>query len=192
MFTVSLQYLLLIVFSTHAAGGAAGHSRAALGSLCLRVQDFSFQHRKVAVVTVDATVSRVSVYRRCSWLDGESAVCVPDGRRARPRRRWCFNVIIVFLILQSVLIIFLFFKGTSVQAFVLKHKTKNSSPGPRQGRSTRIPTLKPSMLILQESPPLLLKMVIPVNICSHGVFLIYLSQTVDSLSLYFLCSAAAT
>lgn len=113
------------LFSTHAAGGAAGHSRAALSSLCLQVQDFSFQHRKVAVVTVDATVSSVSVYQRCYWLDGESAVCVPDGRRARPRRRWCLNVIIVFLVLQSILIIFLFFKGTSVQAFVLKHKTKN-------------------------------------------------------------------
>lgn len=131
MFTVSLQYLLLIVFSTRAAGGAAGHSRAALCSLCLQVQDFSFQHRKVAVVA--ATVSSVSVCQRCYWLDGESAVCVPDGRWARPRRRWCSNVIIVVLILQSILIIFLFFKGASVQAFVLKHKTKNLKthpPGP--------------------------------------------------------------
>lgn len=168
-----------------------------LCSLCLQVQDFSFQHRKVAVGTVDVTVSSVSVYQRCYWLDGESAACVPDGRRTRPRRRWCFDVIIVFLILQSILIIFLFFKGASVQAFVLKHKTKNLKthhPGARQGRLTRIPTLKPSVFILREPPPLLLKRLIPVNICSHSVFLTYLSQTIvfTSLSLYFLCSTVAT
>lgn len=158
---VSLQYLLLIGVLHWCCRWRCRPQWCS--SLCLQVQDFSFQHRKVAVVTVDVTVSSVSVYQRCYWLDGESAVCVPDGRRARPRRRWCFNVIIVFLILQSILIIFLFFKGTSVQALVLKHKIKNLKthhPG-RQGRLTWIPTLKPSAFIRQE-PPLLLKMLIPV------------------------------
>lgn len=166
----------LIVFSTRAAGRSAFRLRTFPEEGCRGDSGCDCEQCECVPLAL-LLVSRL--------------FCVPDGRPARPRRRWCFSVIIVFLILQSVLIIFLFFKGTSVQALLLKHQTRNLKT--RQGRLTWIPTLKPSAFILQESPPLLLKMVIPVNVCSHSVFLTYLSRTIvfASLSLYFLPSTVA-
>ncbi len=45
-------------------------------------------------------------------------VCAADLKPARPRRQWCFNVIVVYLILQTALNAFLIYKGTSAHSFL--------------------------------------------------------------------------